>query len=155
MGLKNQFLDFVQDGVKEQIGYSAATIGGLYLAIKISDFIGHVKNLRKAKRLDQTTNLLVEIAGDWPNGATISTRGNSATIHLLGIDKASDLVDVFKAASGTGATKGVLHTGTVVNDRLLKSLNRYADQGLTFLGGKVYRDGIDKFRIVYDSLPKY
>ena len=96
----------------------------------------------------------IELPGDWPNGATIIATGDTATVHIEGIETAEDLVQIINAAGATGATNGTISTGTIIDDGMLASCQRLADTGGTFLGGRVVQTGPNTFNIEYYQLPE-
>lgn len=80
-----------------------------------------------------------------------------ATIYVDQIWDDEIVVRAINRAVQSGAVRGTMFTGEVVNERLAEKHRRRADQGVTWLGGKVTQldDGEDgpQFRIDWDAMP--
>ena len=98
----------------------------------------------------------IELPGDL-NGATIFWDGDEVTIHVIGIDKSEDLVQIFDAARQAGVIgPATVYTGLIVGGRNeLAHYIRLASVGGTRFGGRVEQIGPDTFRLLFDELPKF
>jgi hypothetical protein len=104
----------------------------------------------------QTKQIYLDLPGESPNGAMIWIHPDStATIHIIGIESADDLVKIFETARDAGGIRGTVYTGSIVHDGILVRCTRKANKGQTDLGGRVTRLGPDWFMIEYDEFPEF
>jgi hypothetical protein len=87
------------------------------------------------------------------NGATITTTGDFAVIHINGIDSGADLRKILRAAVDSGGRRGTVFTGRVVNAHLLEKYERLARLSKPHFRRRVTKIGPERFRLDYDRLP--
>jgi hypothetical protein len=80
-----------------------------------------------------------------------------ATFQVSSIDDARIVIEALNRAAAAGAKRGTMLTGAVVHDQLAAMHMMRAEQGITWLGGRVTFLGSGpsgpEFEINWDALP--
>ena len=101
--------------------------------------------------MSQTT-VTVNLPG-FMNGATITTTGEFAVIHISGIDSGADLRKILRATLDSGGRRGTVFTGRVVNADLLVRYEHLARFSKPHFRRRVTKVGPERFRLDYDRFP--
>jgi hypothetical protein len=134
-------------------------LGKLRKLFKVADAEDALEDVRKAG--DAAAEIVpktvrIDLGGEgFGNGAFVTVRGESAVIHVIGIDSADDLARIFSETRKLGATKGTLFTGPVTSPTDLTRYRTLAELGGSRFGGKVTRLGNDTFRLDFEDLPSF